>query len=687
MGGEIKVESRIGYGSHFYFTLTLDVQSMTEPESEPLPGEKPAKYPSLNNAYLLLVEDNLINQEFMPEILGHEGIRVDLANNGVEAIAMIREHDYSAVLMDCQMPVMDGFEATRLIRADPRFVDLPIIAMTANVMQEDQERCLASGMSDHIGKPIDWEQFFQTLERWVKRPGVSVFEKTEQASDSVFPLLSGVDLEVVRRQTGNSVDLYRKILTLFCANHGQDVGLIRAACQTEDYVTALHLAHKLKGSASSIGMTALYCRVVELERALNQSGDIALYICLEKTGHLLAGLIAEINQLESSSDDSVELWQVMSELSAQLTGASFITDELLTRLETLLPDQQRAQYHALIEHTRATDYPKAQAVLNSLITATNGRVVTAEQDLRPIVLVVDDAHVNQELLVALLNQDYRVKVAVNGPMALDIAECIPQPDLVLLDINMPQMNGFEVCKKLQDNPLTRDIPVIFVTAAADHESETQGLLLGAVDYLSKPINPDIALLRVRNQILLRQHEKKLNYLAHYDNLTGIPNRVLLADRMKQAIAQSRREQKMLAVCYLDLDGFKLINDTLGHKAGDKVLIETALRISNMLRESDTVARLGGDEFVVLLPDLHQEQECISTLKRLLETIALPIMIQGQACKLTASIGVSIFSCDDKESDALLRQADQAMYIAKQAGKNCYHIFNLTHDQKSLDSAR
>ncbi|MFI3187424.1 MAG: response regulator, partial [Methylococcaceae bacterium] len=683
MGGEIKVESRLGHGSHFYFTLTLDVMTMPEP----LPGKKTVKYPSLNNAYLLLVEDNLINQEFMPEILGHEGIRVDLANNGVEAIAMIREHDYSAVLMDCQMPVMDGFEATRLIRADPRFADLPIIAMTANVMKEDQEHCFASGMNDHIGKPIEWEQFFQTLERWIRLPDISPTEEAEQASDSIFPLLSGVDLEVVRRQTGNSVDLYRKILNLFCANHGQDLGLIRAACQAEDYEAALLLVHKLKGSASSIGMTALYGWVVELERALNQSGDIALEICLEKTGHLLTGLIAEINQLESLSYETEDLLQVMSELSAQLSGTSFITDELLTRLETLLPDQQRAQYHALIEHTRASDYPKAQAVLNSLITATNGRVVTAEQDLRPIVLVVDDAHVNQELLVALLKQDYRVKVAVNGPMALDIAECIPQPDLVLLDINMPQMNGFEVCKKLQDNPLTRDIPVIFVTAAADHESETQGLQLGAVDYLSKPINPAIALLRVRNQILLRQHEKKLNYLAHYDNLTGIPNRVLLADRMRQAIAQTRREQNMLAVCYLDLDGFKLINDTLGHKAGDKVLIETALRISNMLRESDTVARLGGDEFVVLLPDLHQEQECISTLKRLLAAIALPIMIQGQACKLTASIGVSIFSCDDKESDALLRQADQAMYIAKQAGKNCYHIFNLTHDQKSLDSAR
>ncbi len=181
---------------------------------------------------------------------------------------------------------------------------------------------------------------------------------------------------------------------------------------------------------------------------------------------------------------------------------------------------------------------------------------------------------------------------------------------------------------------------------------------------------------------VKQHEKQLERTAHYDALTGIPNRLLLADRMKQAIVQAKREQKMLSVCYLDLDGFKPVNDTLGHQAGDRVLVEIAGRIGSILREGDTIARLGGDEFVVLLPNLNHVEECIDTVKRLHDAIAQPIFIQDQLVSLTASIGVSVFPDDDNDSDVLLRHADQAMYIAKQSGKNRYHLFDPAHDQQS-----
>lgn len=434
-----------------------------------------------------------------------------------------------------------------------------------------------------------------------------------------------------------------------------------------------------------------------------------------------------------------------------------------------------------------------------------GKIEASDREYpRPTILIVDDTRDNQELLVSLLKQDYRVKVAGNGPRALDIAQCSPYPDLILLDVNMAEMDGYEVCRRLQENPLTRDIPVIFVTAASSQESETLGLQLGAVDYITKPISPNIALLRVRNQLLLRKslnklhltsivfentlecimitdaqgniidvnpafsritgytreevlgknprflksghhdqpfyaemwheikttgywsgelwnrtktgecypelrsisavtdtqgivthyigissdisqikhHEEQLERIAHYDALTGIPNRLLLADRMRQAIAQAKRDRKMLGVCYLDLDGFKPINDTFGHQAGDSVLVEVARRIGNILREGDTIARLGGDEFVVLLPDLNHVEECIATLKRLHESISLPVSIQDHSNSLTASIGVSIFPGDDNDPDVLLRHADQAMYIAKQSGKNRYHLFDPAHDRQS-----
>jgi diguanylate cyclase (GGDEF)-like protein/PAS domain S-box-containing protein len=187
--------------------------------------------------------------------------------------------------------------------------------------------------------------------------------------------------------------------------------------------------------------------------------------------------------------------------------------------------------------------------------------------------------------------------------------------------------------------------------------------------------------------LLKQHEKQLERIAHYDSLTGIPNRTLLNDRMKQATARTAREQNMMAVCYLDLDGFKPINDSLGHEAGDHVLIEIAKRIENTIRGGDTVARLGGDEFVILLLGLERGDECSATLERLLEAISEPIEIMNVSFSLSASIGVSIYPLDDEDTDTLLRHADQAMYTAKQSGKNRSHIYDPAMDQRARNQQK
>jgi diguanylate cyclase (GGDEF)-like protein/PAS domain S-box-containing protein len=183
---------------------------------------------------------------------------------------------------------------------------------------------------------------------------------------------------------------------------------------------------------------------------------------------------------------------------------------------------------------------------------------------------------------------------------------------------------------------------------------------------------------------IKNHEAELSRIAHYDALTGIPNRVLLADRMKQAIAQTGREHRLLSICYLDLDGFKPINDLMGHEAGDQVLIEVAKRIGNTIRGGDTVARLGGDEFVVLLLGQEKGEESVATLERMLASISQPIVVNGKTYSLSASIGVSMYPLDDEDPDMLLRHADQAMYIAKQSGKNRFHIYDPSMDKRARE---
>jgi len=180
---------------------------------------------------------------------------------------------------------------------------------------------------------------------------------------------------------------------------------------------------------------------------------------------------------------------------------------------------------------------------------------------------------------------------------------------------------------------------------------------------------------------LKSHEAELDRIAHYDPLTGTPNRRLLADRLDQAVVRAARSGNALAVCFLDLDGFKDINDRLGHAAGDALLVGVTSNLHHVLRADDTLARMGGDEFVLLLADIASPEECSLILDRVLQATSAPIQMEGHSISITASIGVSLFPTDNSDADSLLRHADQAMYQAKEAGKNQYHLFDPEADRQ------
>lgn len=415
------------------------------------------------------------------------------------------------------------------------------------------------------------------------------------------------------------------------------------------------------------------------------------------------------------------------------------------------------------------------------------------------ILVVDDNPLNLGVLVDHLEvHGYEVLVALGGHEALERVR-YARPDLILLDVMMPDLNGFETCKRLKQNDDTRDVPVIFMTALTDVESKVEAFAAGGVDYISKPFQVEELVARVKTHLALRtaqqelkesemrhrrlfetagdgilvldcddstvcdlnpqasqmldmaaheirgrrlddlsvfqaigggarvvadlrenghltwdewswqkadgstasvevvataytagrrllaqctlrdirarkEAEARINYLALHDSLTGLPNRVLLLDRLNLAMAQARRDATQVALLLLDLDHFKHINDSLGHTIGDGLLEEVSRRLRGVLRETDTPARLGGDEFVIAASGLKDVADAELLAQRVLDALAPAARVQGHNLRIGASIGIAMYPGDGNSAAALLQAADTAMYQAKKKGRGNYRLF-------------
>lgn len=244
-----------------------------------------------------------------------------------------------------------------------------------------------------------------------------------------------------------------------------------------------------------------------------------------------------------------------------------------------------------------------------------------------------------------------------------------------LDEAMQTGKGFDI--ELQMRTLKGRNIDVRVTCSVAIENGQPVKLSGIFQDISEQKAAQLALVAANRE--LERANTVLEHIAHYDALTHLPNRVLLADRMQQAMIHSQRYKQSLAVAFLDLDGFKAVNDQHGHDVGDQLLITLAQRMKAALREGDTLARIGGDEFVVVLTDLKQASDCESLLSRLLHAAAEPVNLGDYQLEVSASIGVTVYPQDGVDAEQLLRHADQAMYLAKQAGKNCYHLFDIAQD--------
>jgi diguanylate cyclase (GGDEF)-like protein len=331
----------------------------------------------------------------------------------------------------------------------------------------------------------------------------------------------------------------------------------------------------------------------------------------------------------------------------------------------------------------------------------------------PRILIVDDIPDNRVLLARRFQKrGFEVVEADSGRQALDlVATCAF--DAILLDVMMPDMDGLAVLAAIRAERSAQSLPIIMVTGKSESADIVAALELGANDYVAKPVDFAVAFARVKGQVERKRagealeaanfelkgaydqlkmevegrerSEARTLFLAYHDALTGLGNRTLLKDRLSQAIAYAKRYDRWVTVAFIDLDNFKVVNDSLGHEAGDDLLKLLAARMVRAVRASDTVARLGGDEFVIVLLDQPKSAEIISAIvEKIRAATAESAYIDGHPLVITSSVGIVTFPGDGADAETLLNNADAAMYRAKEIGRDNVQFYKPEFNQKAFE---
>jgi diguanylate cyclase (GGDEF)-like protein len=291
---------------------------------------------------------------------------------------------------------------------------------------------------------------------------------------------------------------------------------------------------------------------------------------------------------------------------------------------------------------------------------------------RQTILIVDDMAANIEILNGILSPDFDVLFATNGSDALEIARS-QNPDMILLDVVMPEMDGYQVCAVLKSEENTRDIPVIFVTGMDQEGDESKGLNIGGADYIAKPIRPSIVKARIRNHLELKRYRDHLKELSMLDGLTGIANRRRFDEALEAEWTRARRTQAWLSMILMDIDHFKGYNDRYGHLSGDECLRKVARGMAESVRRpADMLARYGGEEFILLLPDTPEKGAVTvaETAQAKIASLEIPYTYSPVSDRVTLSMGVAaMVPTDNCTRFDLIALADSRLYVAKRNGRN------------------
>lgn len=577
---------------------------------------------------ILVVEDNRANQQVAIGMLERLGCRASLANTGREALTLITRESFDLVLMDCHMPEVDGYEATAQIRqmeaSDQRLL---IVAMTANVQRDESEKCLAVGMDDYLPKPLKLETLRNKLKKWLPVTEYRVGGNDGGAQGTELAQTNMIDREIYNALRNDIGSAFSTLVQGFLDDLPDYIRSLKDAVSVRDCHAFADVAHSIRGSAGNFGARRLvgYCQ-----------------------------------QLETLGREQ------------QIEGAD--------RLLGTIVDECGLLYQFFEQHTRGeaieADEPETNEASAEIVDHEHADVARQR-----VLIVDDDRGMRFAMRKVLEDEGCRVDEVSSGEQALMYCERF-LPDLVLMDAIMPGIDGFEACMQIQTIPGGRNMPVLMITSLNDEMSIGRAFASGATDYIPKPVNFAVLRKRILRLLQAATAEKHVRKLAYNDTLTGLPNRALFTEKLSEVIADHTQDA-MTALLFLDLDRFKLVNDALGHDAGDLLLRVVAERLQGCVRQNDFVSRFGGDEFTIILHRVKSYKVVESIAEKIHQTLSRPFVFLGKEMHVSASIGISLYPYDGKDIGTLLKNADIAMYRAKDRGDH----FAFYEEKMEADVAR
>ena len=557
---------------------------------------------SQTGKHVLIVDDNRVNQQVAREMLSKLGYRSDIAINGQDAVNKSLRNDYDLILMDCNMPVMDGYEATQKIRKQDKENRPIIIAMSANTSEEDKDKRLLAGMDGSIDKPLRLSKLRDELLAWISGSYPMInepipYQEAENQAQVIEVL--AYDPLVMEDLFEGIGDVVIKMLEAFLEDSPIYIDSLKQALQRGSSKNVRELAHTLKGSASNFGAINFLetARIIEHLAKNHQLNQCDIYI---------EALVDDFDILKRDIENNI-----LNPLSN--------ADETLQRKHKLL-------------------------------------------------IVDDDRTIRLALKNIFTEQNFIIFEARNGQQAISICKQ-DNPDLILMDAIMPEIDGFEACRSIRSLPNFSEIPILMITSLDDDDAINKAFSAGATDYITKPLNFTVLKERVSRLLQANRVEKRVRELAYHDSLTGLPNRSKLMQDLRLILNRAKLDDSQFAVLFLDLDHFKNINDSLGHNIGDLLLKAVADRLQSAVRESDFIARLGGDEFTVILENVEDPGAISSIAQNICSSLSKPFVFIQQKMFVTASVGISVYPDDGDDVNALLKHADLAMFSAKKSRNN------------------